>query len=205
MPIVGISITKEVAFRDSVQPFSNVYYYNNGVGSVPDAAGALALIDEIVAFEKTIHSSLVTFTFGRCWHQTLTEIGTVMIGQKALSGTGSSSADSGMDKERAFLFRWRAGNDSRGNPVYLRKYWHCCGLFASASGAISSAILANATGFTGAAKTAMENKAAEMTDLAAAGGGWELCAKSGRGHDFNTPNSHPYLEHHQLGDQWRGD
>ena len=29
MPIIGVSITKQVAFRDSVQEFSNVYYYNN--------------------------------------------------------------------------------------------------------------------------------------------------------------------------------
>lgn len=115
MPIIGISITKEAAFRDSVQPFSNVYYYNNGVGSVPDSAGALALIDELVAFEKSIHGTTVTFTHGRCWHQTLTAIGTVMIGQKSLSGVGAATDIGTLDRERAFLFRWRAGNDSRGN------------------------------------------------------------------------------------------
>jgi hypothetical protein len=35
MARIGLSITKSVAFRNSTQEFSNVYYYNNGGGCAP--------------------------------------------------------------------------------------------------------------------------------------------------------------------------
>ena len=203
MAIVGLSVTKEVAFRDAIQPFSNVYFYNNGLGGVPTVAQAEALLDAVVTQEKTFHSNLVTFTFGRIWHQTLTEIGTTMLIQKPLSGTGSAGADSGLDKERAFLFRWRAGNDERGTPVYLRKWYHSCGVFPG--GALLGTVMANATGFSGAQRTAMAGNANVVKTQSAGGGGWELCSKGGRGITAGeNAVAHQYLEHHQLGDQWRG-
>jgi hypothetical protein len=203
MAEIGIAVTKETAFRNSVQPFSNVYYYENGVGGAPDSSGALALIDEIVAFEKSIHSNGVTFKYGRCWHQTPLQATTQMIAQKALTGAGAANLSTGFDKERAFLFRWRAGNDSRGNPVYLRKWYHVCGVFGTQYSAIGSDVMDNTNTIPAASRTAMENKVADITTLDSAGGNWTLCSKGGRNHDFPTPNSHPYLEHHQLGDQWR--
>jgi hypothetical protein len=203
MAIAGVSITKEVAFRDSVQPFSNVYYYNNGLGTQPTESQADDLINAIVTAEKTFHSTLVTFAFARCWHQTLTEIGTVMLKQKALTGTGSAASDSGLDKERAFLFRWRAGLDSRGAPVYLRKWYHSCGVFPG--GALLGTVIANATGFTSAQRTAMAGNANALRNVTAGGQSWELCAKSGRAISGGEQAvAHQYLEHHQLGDQWRG-
>jgi hypothetical protein len=205
MPIIGITITKEVPFRDSVQQFTNMYFYNNGVGGVPDATAAEALIDELVASEKTWHSSSVEFVYARCWHQTLLAITTEMIFQKPLSGTGAASGIASFDRERAYLFRWRAGNDSRGQPVYLRKWYHSCGLFASASGAVGSGILENTTGFTAGARTAMANLVQAVANLGGSPGPWDLCAKSGRGITGSVfPECHKYLEHHQMGDNWRG-
>lgn len=205
MPIIGITVTKEVAFRNSIQPFSNMYFYNNGIGTVPGAAAAEALLDEVVAFEKSIHSGSVDFAYGRVWHQTLLQITTEMIFQKPLTGVGSSTADGNMDRERAFLIRWRAGQDSRGQPVYLRKWYHTCGQFGAASGAISANIHANVTGFTQAARDSIATKAQEIYNIGGSPGPWDLCAKSGRGvSSGNTPQAHPFLEHHQLGDQWRG-
>jgi hypothetical protein len=201
MARIGISITKSVAFRDSVQEFSNVYYYENG-GALPNAAGADALIDELVVMEKTFHSTLVTFVRGRLWSQVGTPSGNNMISQKNLSGVGSAVSDSGMDKERAFLFRVRAGVDSRGTPVYLRKWYHTCGTFPGA-GAISSGILANATGFAQGARDTMASNWDNTFLLSASGGGWTPVAKSGRAPSTATAEAHKYLEHHQLGDQWR--
>lgn len=204
MPIIGITITKEAAFRESVQPFNNTYYYNNGIGGVPDGPGALALIDELVAIEKTLHSSVVTFTFGRCWHQTLLQITTQMIEQKALGGVGSASTFAGQDRERAYLFRWPAGLDSRGNPVYLRKWYHTMGNFPGAPA--SASIHEQIAGFSQASRDAAEANVQDVATLSSAGGGWNLCAKSGRGLSAGTmPQMHQFLEHHQLGDQWRGD
>ena len=204
MALIGISITKEVAFRDSVQPFSNQYYYANGVaGGSPDVSAANALIDELVVLEKTFHSSLVTFAYARLWTAGLGETLNHMVVQKPLSGVGSAVSDSTMDKERAFLFRWRAGTDSRGTPVFLRKWYHVCGAFPGA-GTLNAGILSNVSGFTQAARDAMENNVDNIHTLAAGGGGWNLVSKQGRAADANTPEAHQYLEHHQLGDQWRG-
>lgn len=206
MPIIGLSVTKSVSFRLSVQEFSNVYYYNNGIGTVPDAAAAEALLDEVVNFEKSIHCGPVSFVFGRVWHQGLTALLSDMIFQKALSGTGSQVARAEMDRERAYLIRWRAGTDSRGNPVYLRKWYHTLGGFGATipNTTVTGAIQEQTGGFTSANRTAIADKAKEVYNIGGSPGPWDLCAKSGRGSSVgNNPDAHQFLEHHQLGDQWR--
>lgn len=202
MARVGLAITKSCAFRDSVQEFSNVYYYENG-GSMPDVAGAEAMIDEVTALEKGRHSTLVTFVRGRVWSQVGSPGSNNMIAQKALTGTGGTTAHADMDKERAYLFRWRAGVDSRGNPVYLRKFYHSCGAFNATVGVPSSAQLANQSGYTDANRTSLLSSANALLTLVAAGGGWALVAKGGRTRTLVGDQAHKYLEHHQLGDQWR--
>ena len=151
MARVGISITKSCAFRDSTQEFSNVYYYD-GLAGTPSEADANNLIDEVANKEKTFHSTSVTFVRGRIWLQVGNQAGNQMISQKNLSGTGARNSGN-YDKERAFLFRLRAGSDSRGNPVYLRKWFHACGEFVAGQ-AIAAGPLANTTGFTTAERAA---------------------------------------------------
>ena len=204
MTIVGISITKETTFRDSVQPFSNMYFYNNGLGGTPDQTGANAMLDELVALEKTFHSTAVEFVFGRIWLQALTQIGSVMLHQKQLSGQGATTTIPTMDKERAFLLRRRAGQDERGQPVYLRKYYHSCGELVGGANHVSSAILQNVSGFSQANRDAQANAVNSISDLAAGGGGWEICSKGGRAPTQPGWQAHQYLEHHQMGDMWRG-
>jgi hypothetical protein len=200
---VGITITKEAAFRDSVQPFSNQYFYDNGVLNHPTLTEAEALLDALVTLEKTFHSTMVTFKYGRLWSQIGVAALNNMLVQKALSGVGSTSQDAAMDRERAFLFRWRAGQDSRGNPVYLRKYYHSMGQFPG-SGVISAAIHGNTTGFTDTQRSTMAGNANGIKNITAAGIAWQLCAKSGRDIDSGqAATCHRYLEHHQLGDAWR--
>jgi hypothetical protein len=202
MARIGVSITKSVPFRNSVQEFSNVYFYDS-VGALPTQAEAISLIDSIVAEEKTWHSTAVTFVRGRLWSQTGDKATSEMIDQHNLSGTGARSTVAGMDKERAYLFRIRAGSDSRGNPVYLRKWYHSCGQFATGIPP-STAVLENTSGFAQADRDTM---AGIMSTIGATGGGaeaWKLCSKNGRfptaGANFQA---HQYLEHHQMGDMWR--
>jgi hypothetical protein len=201
MARIGVSITKSVAFRNSTQEFSNVYYYD--VSATPSAAQADTFIDNLTTLEKTFHSTQVTFVRGRVWTETGSAATNEMISQKNLSGTGARATTSTMDKERAFLFRLRAGVDSRGNPVYLRKWYHACGVFVTTV-TNSNAILENASGFT---STERGNLVGAMTGIGNANGSPlspALVAKSGR---FATAGAtweaHPFLEHHQLGDQWR--
>jgi hypothetical protein len=200
---IGVSVTKSVAFRNSTQEFSNVYYYTNGGGGLPDSTQADAIIDAVVAQEKTFHSTDVTFVRGRLWSQGGSPGSNNMISQKNLSGTGARSLVSNMDKERAFLFRIRAGTDSRGQPVYLRKWFHACGQFYSGQ-SITEAILKNSTGFTSTDRTSMRDQMLGIDGFTAGGSTWRICAKSGRDPSAGENwQAHQFLEHHQLGDQWR--
>lgn len=202
MARIGIAITKSTAFRNATQEFSNVYYYES-IGGLPSLSEANALIDELVAVEKTFHSTAVTFVRGRLWSETGNKATSEMIAQKNLSGTGATPADSSLDKERAWLFRIRAGVDNRGNPVYLRKWFHACGQFIS--GQTLGNVYTNASGWSQAQR---DGQVAAMQTIGAIGGGtedWKLCSKVGR---FPTAGAgfqaHEFLEHHQFGDQWRG-
>lgn len=201
MARIGVSITKSTSFRGGVQEFSNVYYYD--VSAVPTVAQADTIIDNLTTMEKTFHSSQVTFTRGRLWTETGNKATNEMISQKNLVGTGARSGVTGMDKERAFLVRLRAGNDSRGNPVYMRKWYHACGLFFSGQ-TVSSTQLENNAQLTSGDQTSIEAAVAGIGNANGSPLTPVLVAKSGRGTTAGaTWKSHPYLEHHQLGDMWR--
>lgn len=201
MGVIGVSITKKVAFRDSTQEFSNVYYYSVDIG-YPSASESDALIDSLTATEKGFHSTLVSFMRGRVWKQVGSPSTNEMISQKNLSGTGTNTTGT-YDYERAFLFRLRAGNDSRGNPVYLRKWYHSCGN-GPGNVAPSSAAITNTSSLLSSAMTTMENAVDAVRTVTVGATVYHLQAKSGRqptsGEQFK---SHKYFEHHQLGDQWR--
>jgi hypothetical protein len=179
-----------------------VYYYD-GLTGAPSVAEADTLIDSLVTKEKTIHSTAVTFVRGRLWTQGATKADSNMISQKNLSGTGSTATVASFDRERAYLFRLRAGNDSRGNPVYLRKWYHSCGNFTAASPPAAGQ-LDQTIGWPQSARDAL---VAALPTIGTIGSGTTLgtlCAKSGR---LSTAGSlwtaHQFLEHHQMGDMWR--
>jgi hypothetical protein len=198
---IGIAITKRVVFRDSTQEFSNVYYYDGLLGR-PSQGDADNLIDTASNREKAFHGSGVTFVKGRCWEQTGDKATTEMISQKNLTGNGALTDNAQMDRERAHLFRLRAGNDVRGNPVYLRKWFHACANLGGV--AISAGILTNQSGFT---TTERGNMVSAMNTIGSIGSGptlGTLCAKGGRQPTAGAQwEAHKYLEHHQLGDMWR--
>lgn len=202
MARVGVSITKSTAFRLSTQEFSNVYYFEGGT-ALPSIADAEALIDAVKAAEVPFHSTAVTFVRGRCWSQEGSPGANNMIAQKNLSGTGSRSTNSTMDKERAVLVRWRAGVDSRGQPVYLRKWYHCCGDLPG--GVVASAgLLQQSLGFSSAERTTIANAVENVRQFIIGGIPYILKSKAGRGISVGeSAVAHQFLEHHQFGDMWR--
>lgn len=194
--IVGISITKGVSFRGVTQEFSNVYHY--------ELAGAVTgpwsdIVNEIKASEVAFHSVDVTFINARVWSAGGSPSQNQMLFQTNLSGTGSQTANASLDRERAILIRWPAGVDSRGHPVYLRKWYHCCGNCQNQSFAAS--ILQNTAQIGSAARGVIASAAAAFDQVGVVEA-WSLCGPSGRNAE-GTAECHAYLEHHQLGDMWR--
>ena len=178
-----------------------MYYFE--MLALPDEAAADTFIDNMVAKEKTFHALAVTFVRARLWSQVGTPSQNNMIKQKNLSGTGARTNDVGLDRERAYLFRLRAGNDSRGNPVYLRKWYHACGAFVGTS-TPPAGVTAQTTGYSQAERDAQVAAMQGIGDGAGSAGVPKLCAKNGRLPDAgSTWSAHAFLEHHQLGDQWR--
>lgn len=200
MAQITIAITKRAAFRDATQEWSNVYTYGSFTLH-PDQAAAEALIDELTANEKTFHATNISFVFGRCWRSGGTQAENTMIAQKTLSGVGAMTAQTAMDLERAYLIQWPAGQDSRGRPVYLRKWYHTNANLGA--GVITNAILSNTSGFTQTVRDNIEAAVDVVTRIDSNTRG--LIADSGRERSGDgNPIAHRYLEHHQLGDQWRG-
>lgn len=201
MARIGVSITKSTSFRGATQEFSNVYFYDTS--GLPDETQAEAFIDNLTSLEKTFHSTAVTFVRGRVWSQTGDKATSNMIKQKNLSGTGARTTMASLDPERAFLFRLRAGSDSRGNPVYLRKWYHPVGQF-NTTVTIGNLHLSQTGGFTSTEKT---NLVASMNAIGNGNGSPlspVLVSKNGRVPTAGEVwSAHTWLEHHQLGDMWR--
>lgn len=198
MPIFGFSVTKRVAFRESTQEFSNVYYYRVTAATTPDSELS-ARLDDVVAIEKDLHSTMVSFIRGRVWSQIGGPAENVMRVQKNLSGTGTGTVIGSMDRERAVLFMWPAGVDIRGKPVFLRKWFHSCGVCAGVT--FTTGNLENSTAISDANRASIATRANDLR-LIGPLDEYLLVAKSGREHT-GAGTCHRFLEHHQLGDQWR--
>lgn len=203
MARVGVSITKTFSFRGAAQEFSNTYYYETPLPVI--ASVATGLIDAVVALEKPMHGSQVTFLRGRCWTTGGTKAENNMLADKPLSGTGTAGTGGGssLDRERAFLVRFRAGNDSRGRPVYLRKWWHLDIMTVGGYNLAGGSVLQNTEQLPTAARNQLVTWADAFKNVFSAPQNFELVSKNGREIDGAT-TAHPYLEHHQLGDMWRG-
>lgn len=197
----GVSIEKTTSFRGAAQVFANVYHYDSGVGA-PSDAQLESLLDSIVAQEKTMHCTNVSFVRGRVWSSGGSPSANQMRVDKALSGAGTLSALSGRDKERAELIRWRAGSDSKGRPVYLRKWYHSGASNFGGTGCIGNAQLEQSAQVSQACRDAQETAADFMRTITSGGVVFTMEAETGRQISGST-EAHPWLEHHQLGDMWR--
>jgi hypothetical protein len=197
----GVNILKRCSFRGGTQHFGNTYYYEVNI-SASSLSALETMLDELVAKEKAMHATDVTFVRGRVWSQVGTPSQNNMLVDKALSGTGALTTSTTMDRERAFLVRFRAGVDSRGRPVYLRKWWHLMAGSIAGSG-ITNDQLKQVEELNSTQRSALETFANSMKTFTTGGQTANLVAKGGRGIDGATA-AHRYLEHHQLGDEWRG-
>lgn len=202
--IVGVSIEKAVGFRGGVQPVTNVYYYAAPIPHT-DAFTWEGLVDQLREIEWNIHASSVSFVRGRLWRADGTIAENTMIVDKPLTGAGGQLDHGVMDRERAVLIQIPAGTDIKGRPVYLKKWYHLCSTNIGGV-AVSNGALANTEQLTTVQRDAM---AAVGEDIKSIGlgldGATEATLTSKTNRALTGPaKCHPYLEHHQLGDAWRG-
>lgn len=197
----GVSIEKTKSFRGVQQVFANVYYYDSGIGA-PSDGNLETLLDAMVAQEKAMHATTVTFVRGRVWSAGGSPAANQMRVDKPLSGTGTLTAMANYDPERATLVRWRAGSDSKGRPVYLRKWYHTCASNFGGASCHAQAQLEQSAQVSQSCRDSQETAADFFRTITAGGIVFTMEAKSGRQISGST-ESHPWLEHHQLGDQWR--
>jgi hypothetical protein len=185
MALFKVQITKSVSFKGNTDEFSNVYCYEGGVVD-PDWA---AVVSALVAAEKTVHASAVTWVRAAVW-----DIGVppnTMRYTTSLSGTGSLSVSSGMYRECAYLIKWplpRSTATTRSVARSLKKWLHVCSNLAGTN-TDGTATLTPISGV-----SALQNYVAVAEEPVA---GCELVSPSGA-----VPNGpavlHPYLEHHQF-------
>jgi hypothetical protein len=204
----GIQVEKSISYRGATQPFSNTYYYEIAAANTPaDNPGVIGvandMLDDVVAAERAAHGTNVNFVMARCWSQIGTPSQNEMIVQRPLTGTGAvGSPPTSIDRERAFLVRFRAGSDSRGRPVYLRKWFH---LDVSLIGGetITPGQLQQTAQLTTNQRNALQTLGNALKNITpGAGPVAELVSKQGR-QITGATTAHPYFEHHQLGEAWR--
>jgi hypothetical protein len=134
LPIYGISISKQSSWHINPERWDNVYHYF--FAAALDVAQAQNLVDQIVAAEKSCHSSSVAFLQARVWEAggTPSENETILIA--TLSGTGTMTSVQAIWKECAVVVRCETTrNTSTGRRIYLRKYYRCVHLNAAGGGA----------------------------------------------------------------------
>lgn len=199
MAIIGVSITKATSFRGAEQSFSNVYYYD---GLLPNEAEAQTIINEVERIEKLFHDSTVKFREGRVWSAGGTIAQNTMILTTPLTGQGSVGGDASVDRERAVLIQWPAGVNVLGRPVYLRKWFHTM----TAAGTTTQwldGVKAQTTPIDQAIRTRFQGFADQLNPLnPATSFFYQLTSKNGRTSE-PVSEAYPWLEHHQLGDEWR--
>lgn len=201
MARIGVAIVKSTSFRGAQQEFSNVYHYEVPVDL---AGGYQGIVDDIVTAEKNIHSIQVNFLTARVWSAggSPAENETLLISD--LSGTGVQAVQNTVDRERCILMQWPCERDSvTGRKVYLRKWYHICGQSSTDTdftsdelGQLSSLRQTVRDAYVAAIET-LRNVGPTIDD------NWYLVSPSGRA-ALDQLMCHPYLEHHQLGEGWRG-
>lgn len=146
--VVGITIVKKFTYRgDASEEYSNTYHLD---GAIPaNAAAWRTLFDALVAAEKTVYTSAVSVVRGYGYDSDAADANAVWSVDLTVSpntpvpGTLSLGSGTPAPGDSAVWVRWKTSrNNSRGKPIYLRKYFH---LAIMAAGGVGDNVLAAQT------------------------------------------------------------
>jgi hypothetical protein len=204
MAIFGINIRKQVTFRGSLQPFSNTYFYEivGPSSSILDVDLNL-LLDKLILEERGVHSSEVEFSDARVWSAGGTPLENETRFIRDLSSLGQLGQQANLDRERCVLIQWPAGRSILQRKVYLRKWYHVCGL-SLGNVAWTDAVLQQSLQVSSTIRSSYASFAARLRTIETLPGplNWNLVSEKGR--EITAAGAmHTFLEHHQLGELWR--
>lgn len=196
MAVFGVSITKTIPWRGVEQPFSNVYHYRTDIGEAFQDDDVIAAV---VAAEKAVMGGNITFRTARTWGDVLAgPVESVTRVLKDLTGSGSQPSDPSIFPEMAVLVTWELVRaDVRGRKKYLRKWIHPGRSAGFNTNGSSEATVATRDAF----RVAYADKVTVVAGNAGAQV-YELCSPRGEV-PLKAPVVYRYMEHRQLGDQWR--
>jgi hypothetical protein len=167
MAVIQLVTLKTFSYRGQTEEWSNRYHFS---GTQPaNSAAWIALAAAMKNLEASVLPSAVTLTG---WYGYNDGSDTANFsGLHTSSNTGALSTTGGFlaPGDSAMWVRWTTGEmNSKGKPVYLRKYFHP----AVATTGAPDTVLA-------AAKTALTNFGGYLIDGTSLGGGLKVCRPSG--------------------------
>lgn len=125
----SVVIRKEGSYRDTTRPWSNRYHFEGDLPADDDAWSTL--IDNIVASEKTCHTSALQYVEAIGYdagQATVANKHGVSVYAKSLTEVGTlvkSAEDNFAPGDCAALIRWSTpARSSRNHPIYLFSYHH---------------------------------------------------------------------------------
>jgi hypothetical protein len=175
-------------WRGNPQEFSNVYHYTS-IGL--DPGNLEGIKNTLVAAEKAIHATAITFIRARAWGPT-TEgpAGNNTQGIWDLTGAGTATTDFARYRETAYLIYWKLGRYGSLNRMqYARKWLHTL----STNGVTPTPN--DGTQLISAVPAALATYMTTVTNPAL---DYNLCTADGRVVQ-GPPTLYPWLEHRQLG------
>lgn len=128
--IVAVHVTKTTKWRNKQEEFENVYHFDTP--TINTESGYVDLVNQLVAAEKLIHTSAVTFKQARVHGPTNgTKEQDIMRAVVDLSGTGSASPTVQMAAELCYVASFYVGRSAKGYKRFLRKFLHTGAVFGS--------------------------------------------------------------------------
>lgn len=136
--VTAITLVKQMQYRDNLaEEWSNKYYLT-GTAPTTDADWK-TLADALIAQEKTCYltESKVVRAYG--YDQAETDTSPVSVWSydylaagAAVHGTASMTGGQNVPGDAAACVSWRTTRrNTKGKPIFLRKYFHSCPVFAS--------------------------------------------------------------------------
>lgn len=199
--LLEAAVLQKCKYRGSIEAWTNVYIYRVPFVQPPTQENMQQVAQEIYdnhnnILGASVQIQRVSFSTPEYLASDI-EVFAQFEFDTAMPGTAPT-----MDPERAVLVQWPAGRNTKNRPVYLRKWYHPCNT-STVPATYDSSNMAQQSEIVASQRQQIETYA---QNLAQVGPGpadfWELVSPTNR-ERTGPARCYPWLEHHELGEQWR--